>query len=228
MPGRSVLSALRTRTSVRSVREAVSSAPEALATTPSNGFFGNSRIKTCTRMPGTIAVMNVWGTLTKTRRSSVWARRNMGVVALVLPAPISAPASTKRTVMTPAKGARTRWKPWSSSRRCTLARLASTLACAAITVDCRVDRRLRDGLDAAGQHEIRRARPRRRLDHGDDERAAPGRLHRLGQLGVALDARHDADGEEHSQADQTEESQAEGAPAARARGPRESHGTRLR
>ena len=263
-------------------------------------------------------------------------------MVLLLPALISAPASTKRTVMTPANGARTIWKACSSIRRCTLARLASTLAWAAITLDCsdstlawaastsawleskaicrsstscwatrfrsrrarqrarlvraysvvarivlergarllqpgaglgqarlrrggggaglrellvevrrvdlgqhlaalhpiadvhqpplevavdpRVDGRFLDRLDAPGQGEVRGARARGRLDHRDHERSALGDLHRLGQLGVALDAGHDADDEQHREAEQAEEGQAQGAAAA----PGGSRGARLR
>ncbi len=78
-------------------------------------------------MPGAMADMNVWGTFTKVRRLLVCAILNIGVLVLLLPDVMSAPASTLRTVMTPEKGARTRWKACSSSRRCTLALFASTL-----------------------------------------------------------------------------------------------------
>jgi hypothetical protein len=83
-----------------------------------------------------------------------------------------------------------------------------------IPVHPRVDGRLLDGLDAPGQREVRGARARGRLDDRDHERAAPAGLHRLGQLGVPLDAGHDADDEQHREAEQAEEGQAQGAAAA--------------
>src|SRR5436309_607092 len=132
IPGNNARSSFGRRTSVSRVRDVGSRAPAVLAIFPTNARLGNSATSTCACCPGAIERTKVWGTLTKTRRSSTWASRNIHVAPLPLPDVIRAPRSMPRAVMIPAKGASTRWKDWSATSRCTLASLAATLARAAL------------------------------------------------------------------------------------------------